>query len=132
VASGFKGGVLLSQSYFSLRDTVQILMGGRAKESRSNVKFQEKSKNLLDKARELEFPPEPISHSNHRGAAAPCQAHLYISTKMSARLPSEYLSAAATTGVEYSGFSPTPPIKSSQIWGDMVYKIGPSNEDTPP
>jgi hypothetical protein len=43
VASGFKGGVLLSQSYFSLRDTVQILMGGRAKENRSNVKFQEKS-----------------------------------------------------------------------------------------
>jgi hypothetical protein len=90
VASGFKGDVL----YFSLRDTVQNLTGGRVKESHSNVQIFTKSKNLLKEAHQLGCPPEPISHSNHRGALAPRPALLepvYIST---------------------------------QISGDMVYKIG--------
>ena len=128
VTTGFKGGVL----YFSLRDKVQNAMGGRVKESHSNVKFQEKSKNLSKEARQLGCPPEPISHSNHRGAPAPRPALLdispvYISTKemmSAAGPPSESLSAAATTGAKYSGFAPTPPMGYGQISGDMVFKIG--------
>ena len=119
VASGFKGGVLLSQLYFSLRDKVQKLMGGRRK-----------SKNLLDK---LRCPPEPISHSNHLGAPAPRPALLepvYISTRemmSAAEPPSESLSAAAT-GAKYSGLAPTPPIRYSKISAEMVYKIGREEE----
>ena len=120
VASGFKGGVLLSQLYFSLRDKVQKLMGGRRK-----------SKNLLDK---LRCPPEPISHSNHLGAPAPRPALLepvYISARemmSAAGPPSESLSAAATTGDKYSGFAPTPPIRYSKISAEMVYQIGREEE----
>ena len=125
VASGFKGGVFLSQLYFSLRDKVQKLRGGRV---------QRKSKNLLDKALKLGCPPEPISHSNHLGAPAPRPALLepvYISTRemmSAAGPPSESLSAAADTGAKYSGFAPTPPIRYSKILAEVVYKIGSEEE----
>ncbi len=121
VVSGFKGGALLSQLYFSLRD--------RLTESHGNVKFQGKSKNLLKEARRLGCPPEPISHSNHGGAPVPRPALLepvYISTRemmSAAGFPSESLSAAATTGAKYSGLAPTPPIRHSKISTQMVYKI---------
>ncbi len=132
MVSGFKGGVFLSRLYFSLRDTVQNLrdtvqnlMGG--KESRSHVKFQGKSKNLLE-ASKLGCPPEPISHSNYGGAPAPRPALLepvYMSTRemmSAAGPPSESLSAAI--GAKYSGLAPTPPIRYSKISAEMVYKMG--------
>ena len=58
VTSGFKGDVLLSHLCFSLRDTVQILMGGRVQDSHSNVKFQGKSNHLLQKAYHFGCPSE--------------------------------------------------------------------------
>jgi hypothetical protein len=130
VASGFKGGVL----YSSLRDEVQNAMGGRRQEIHSKAKFQGHSttNKLLEMARQLGCPPEPISHSNHRGAPAPRPALLdispvYISTQemmSGAGPPSKSLSAAANTGAKYSGFAPTPPMTHGHISGQMVYKIG--------
>ncbi len=130
VSTGFKGGVL----YFFLRDKVQNAMGGRVKETHSKAQFQGHSttNKLLEKARQLGCPPEPISHSNHRGAPAPRPALLdispvYISTRemmSAAGPPSESLSAAATTGAKYSGLAPTPSMRYEQISGQMVYKIG--------
>ena len=119
VASGFKVDML----YFFLKDTVQNLMGGPVKGSHSNLKFQRKSRNPLGK------PPEPISHSNHRGVPAPRPALLepvYVSTPQlmsAAGPPSESLSTAAT-GDKYSGFVPTPPTRYSKISAKMVYKVG--------
>jgi hypothetical protein len=77
VTSGFKGGVL----YSSLRDEVQNAMGGQRQEIHSKAKFQGHSttSKLLEKARQLGCPPEPISHSNHRGAPAPRPTLLDIS-----------------------------------------------------
>jgi hypothetical protein len=118
-ASGFKGD--LSSQFFCLRDYFKNCM--RVKESHSNVKIFRKSEKLIEEAR-LRCPPEPISHSNPRGAPAPRPALLepvYISAEMTSAAgpPSESLSAAAT-----SGFAPTPPIRFSQISGDVVFEIG--------
>jgi hypothetical protein len=145
VTIGFKGGVLLSRLYFSLRDTVQNLRGTvqnlvGGKESRSQAKVQGKSKNLIEaiEARKLGYPPrfrspkaripEPISHSNHGGAPVPRPALLepvYMSTRemmSAAGPPSESLSTAI--GAKYSGLAPTPPIRYSKISAEMVYKMG--------
>jgi hypothetical protein len=77
VSSGFKGGAL----YFSLRDEVQNAMAGRRQEIHSKTNFQGNSttNKLLEMTRHLGCPPEPISHSNHRGAPAPHPALLDIS-----------------------------------------------------
>jgi hypothetical protein len=122
VSRGFKGDV------FSLSNNiVQKWIG--VKGSHSNVKIFRKSKNLLEKALQLRCPPEPIAHSNHRGAPAPRPALLepvYISTQeimSAAGPPSESLSAAANSGAKYSGFVPTPTMGYGQISGDMVFKI---------
>ncbi len=142
VAIGFKGGVLLSRLYFSLRDTVQNLrdtvqnlVGGKERQA----KVEGKSKNLIEalEARKLGYPPrfrspqaripEPISHSNHGGAPAPRPAVLepvYMSTRemmSAAGPPSESLSAAI--GAKYSGLAPTPTIRYSKISAEMVFKM---------
>jgi hypothetical protein len=150
VASGFKGGVFLSQLYFSLTDTVQILMGGRVKESHSNVKFQGKSKNLLNEARQhlkeknllkeawvrwtstrrspaisRRSPPEPISQSNHLGAPALCPALLDFDTPVyiSTEMPAARAPPESLSAAAATGAKysdPTPPSRYSQISADIV------------